>query len=457
MKARKRMAKMSGFRPYIEKNRGIFLRELQALCRIPSVAGNEPALAKSAELVAGHLSALGAETRVFKIQGGPPMVYGEVGRGNRTLLVYNHYDVQPPEPLDMWSTGPFSAEIVGGRLYGRGVSDNKGNLMARIHALRAYLASVGPLPLRVKFLIDGEEETNSRNLNRFVKDHSEMLRADGCLWECSWKDLEDRPVIACGLKGLCYVELCVRGARHDLHSSYASIVPNPAWRLVWALSSLMDGSYGIKIKGWREEGEPPGEADQRALEKIPFNEETFKELFGLAKFIRDMSGGELMREYLYAPTCTICGLRAGYTGGGAKTVLPSHAVAKLDFRLVPGMTPEKLLEYLRRHLDTSGFPDVEIKYLNSAMPAMSDCEDHIVKAAAEALRRVCGKEPIVYPLAPWSGPLYDVCHELHIPSVAFGIGNAESRDHAPNENIRLSDYFEGIRCMAEFIGIYGGA
>ncbi len=442
---------------YIEDNREKFLAELSELCRIPSRSGNTRALHEAAAWIARALSALGAEARIFEIPGGAPIVYGELGEGPRTLLVYNHYDVQPPEPLELWNTEPFSPKVLDGRLYCRGASDNKGNLMARLHAVRACVETMGALPLKVKFLVEGEEETSSKHLAEFIRQHKDLLSADGCLWECSWKDPQGRHILTCGLKGHCYVELRVRGARHDLHSSYAGIVPNPAWRLVWALGTLMDERSRITIRGWLEEMRGLGEADERALKRVVFDAEGFREMHGFREFVRGMSGGELVRELLYAPTCTICGLSAGYTGEGQKTVLPSESIAKLDFRLVPDMTPEKLLACLRRHLDEQGFGDVTIHPLGGIMPARTDCEDRIVRAALAAVREVCGREPILYPVAPWSGPLNDVCGVLNMPSVSFGVGHADSHDHAPNENIRVSDYDEGIRCMAAFMRIYARA
>lgn len=446
---------MNHIQSYIEKNREKFLEELGELCRIPSRSGNAKALQEAAEWIANAFSSLGAETQIFQIPGGAPIVYAELGKGPRTLLVYNHYDVQPPEPLEEWSADPFTPTITDGSFYCRGASDNKGNLMARIHAVRACLETMGDLPLKVKFLVEGEEETASAHLAEFVRRNKDLLKADGCLWECSWKDPKGRHIITCGLKGQCYVELRVKGARHDLHSSYASIVPNPAWRLVWALGTLLDEQYKIAIRGWLQEAKGLEEAEERALQRVAFDGEGMKETFGLREFIRGMSGGELARAFLYAPTCTICGLRAGYTGEGVKTVLPSEAVAKLDFRMVPDMTPEKLLQYLRRHLDERGFSDVTIHKLGHIMPAKTDCEDEIVHAAIAATQEACNKEPIVYPVAPWSGPLDDVCGTLGIPSVAFGVGHAGSRDHAPNENIKVSDYYEGVRCMAAFMREYG--
>ncbi|HQM53827.1 MAG TPA: M20/M25/M40 family metallo-hydrolase, partial [bacterium] len=220
---------MTPLESYLASQRQRFLGELKSLCRIPSTEHDPRALREAAAAVAGFLDAAGARARVIPVSGAPPIVYAEAGEGPRTLLVYNHYDVQPADPLELWRSPPFDPQVRGGRLYCRGASDNKGNLMARVHAVRACLALAGRLPLKVKFIVEGEEETGSAHLRGFIRAHARMLRADGCLWELSWKDPGGRPILSCGVKGLCYVELRVRGARHDLHSSYASIVPNPAW------------------------------------------------------------------------------------------------------------------------------------------------------------------------------------------------------------------------------------
>ncbi|MDD5556693.1 MAG: M20/M25/M40 family metallo-hydrolase [bacterium] len=448
---------MAGVERYIEAHADEFLGELKDLCRIPSVAGNAAALAAAAAWIERVLRRDGARTELFEFPDGPPIVCAEAGDGPVTLLVYNHYDVQHPEPLDRWRTEPFEPSVAGGRLYCRGANDDKGNLMARIHAVRA-LAAAGGLPLKVKFLVEGEEESGAgERLARFVRGHAELLRADGCLWELSWKDAKGRPIVTCGLKGHLAVELTARGARTDMHSSNAAIVPNPAWRLVHALASLLDAGDRISIDGWTDEVRALTPAEEKAVRRIPFDEEGFRAQHGLRGFVRGLTGGDLVREYLYAPTCAICGLHAGYTGPGSKTVLPAEASAKLDFRFVPDMTSEAMLARLRRHLDARGFADVEVRSLGRFVPAATGTGDAIVEAAAAAARETSGREPIVYPVAPWSGPLGEVCGTLGIPSVAFGIGNPESNDHAPNENIVLDDYFEGIRCMAAFMRRYAAA
>ncbi|MEI6633327.1 MAG: M20/M25/M40 family metallo-hydrolase [Chlamydiota bacterium] len=445
---------MTALRTYLDEHREEFLSELKGLCRIPSTEHDRRALEDAAAMAARLLGAAGATARLIPVEGAPPIVYAEAGDGPKTLLIYNHYDVQPPEPLDLWKSPPFEPGVRDGKLYCRGASDNKGNLMARVHAVRACMELAGRLPIKVKFLVEGEEEIGSAHLYGFIRRHAEMLRADGCLWELSWKDPGGRPVLSCGVKGLCYVELRVKGARHDLHSSYASIVPNPAWRMVWALATLLGPDYRITVDGWMDEARPLREAEERALREVPFDADGFMKTHGVGGFIRGLSGEELPREFLTAPTCTICGLNSGYTGKGSKTVLPSEAVAKIDFRLVPGMTPEKLLRALRLHLDRRGFGDVEIRQLGGFMPAVTDPGDPIVRAAYDASREVCDREPILYPVAPWSGPVHDVCTTLDVPSVSFGVGNADSCDHAPNENILLADYFEGIRCVEAFMRRY---
>lgn len=448
---------MAGVQAYLDAHREEFLSELAGLCRIPSTEHDRAALGAAAAESARLLSRAGASARIIEVKGGPPVVYAEAGEGPRTLLIYNHYDVQPPEPLEQWESPPFEPAVRGGRFYCRGASDNKGNLAARIHAVRACMDLAGGLPLKVKFLVEGEEETGSAHLGGFVRRHADMLRADGCLWELSWKDPSGRPILSCGVKGLCYVELIARGARHDLHSSYASIVPNPAWRLVWALGTLLDPDYKITIDGWMEVARPPGEAVERILREVPFDADGFMRTHGLDSLVRGARGTALAAAYLTSPTCTICGLRAGYTGEGSKTVLPAEAVAKLDFRLAPGMTPEKLLRFLRAHLDRRGFGDLEIRQHGGFMPAATDSEDRIVRAAMEACRKACGREPILYPIAAWSGPVHDVCAPLALPMVSFGVGNADSGDHAPNENILVDDYFEGIRCVEAFMRRYAAA
>ncbi len=442
---------MEKFHAYVEANRDRFINELKELCAQPSVATQGAALAETARLVQTRLERLGAQVRLFPVDDGPPIIYAEIGQGARTLLVYNHYDVQPPDPLELWESLPFEPEIREGKLFARGVADDKGDLMARLQAIEAYQATLGRLPLKLKFVIEGEEETGSTHLASFAAQNATLVAADGCLWETGEKDEGDRFTLCLGAKGIIYLELWARGANNDLHSSLATIVPNPAWRLVWALATLKDADDHILVDGFMEHVVEPTPEEIEFLKAIPFEEERMRANWGIPAFIRGLSGLEALKKHLYEPTCTICGLRSGYIEDGLKTVLPNEAMVKLDFRLVPNLEPDMVVDLLRQHLDRRGFTDIEVVPRAGEHPAKSPVDAPVVKAAIAAAETVYGHRPVVYPLMPGSGPMYPLSTALGIPAVLAGIGYPGSNLHAPNENIRLDDYFEGIHYVGELI------
>ncbi|MBM3128933.1 MAG: M20/M25/M40 family metallo-hydrolase [Chloroflexi bacterium] len=444
---------MDSFQTYVNANKDRFIAELQDACRQPSVAAQNWGMREMADKVLARLQKLGANARLIPIAGGAPVVYGEIGSGKRTLMIYDHYDVQPPEPLELWESGPWDAAIRDGKLFARGVADNKGNLMCRIHAVEAYLAAFGALPLKIKFVFEGEEEIGSTHLPQFVAENRALIAdADGCLWEAGYKDVNERPVISCGVKGIIYVELHACGATRDLHSASAAIIVNPAWRLVWALATLKDADDNILIDDLMRHVRAPTEAEIDALKTIPYDEEKTKADLGIKSFIRNLTGIELLKKYLYEPTCTICGLYSGYIGEGSKTVLPNHAFAKIDFRLVPNLSPDLVLDLLKKHLARRGFHDIEVVLTeNGEEVARSPLDSAIVRAAIDAATRVYTQPPIVYPTMAGSGPMYSLCQALGIPAVGAGVGWHDSRSHAPNESIRLADYFEGIEFIRELI------
>jgi acetylornithine deacetylase/succinyl-diaminopimelate desuccinylase-like protein len=442
---------------YVEANAERFIEELKGFCRQPSIAAQGIGLEEMAALVQARLKKLGAEARLMPVHDGSPVVYGEMGDGRRTLLIYDHYDVQPPDPLDLWKSKPFDPQIRGGKIYARGVADNKGDLLARVQAVEAYRATMGELPLKVKWVIEGEEEVGSPHLASFAAEHAALLSADGCLWEAGQKDEGERPTISLGVKGIMYLELKARGAKSDLHSSLATIVPNPVWRLVWALSTLKDENDNILVDGLMDHVVEPAPADMQMLAAIPFEEEKMRARFGIPRFIRGLTGIEALKKHLFEPTCTICGFRAGYLEEGAKTVLPSTATVKLDFRLVPNLEPDLIVKLLRRHLDRRGFTDIEIVPIHGGHSAKTRSDTPIVQAAIAAVRAVYGQDPVVYPLMAGSGPMYPLTQALGTPAFSAGVGYAGSSGHAPNENIRLKDYFEGIRFVGELIRCFGMA
>ncbi|MDE3091824.1 MAG: M20/M25/M40 family metallo-hydrolase [Chloroflexota bacterium] len=450
---------MDAFKTYVDRNRERFIAELQDFCRQPSVAAQNLGMREMAQKVLARLQRLGANARLIEVKDGAPVVYGEIGAGKRTLMIYDHYDVQPPEPLELWDSPPWQAAIRDGKVFARGVADNKSELVGRIQAIEAYLATVGSLPLKIKFVIEGEEEIGSVHLPQFASENRALLEGvDGCLWEFGGKDINERPTLSCGLKGIVYVELHAHGAKRDLHSALAAIVVDPAWRLTWALATLKDANDRILIDDFMSHVRAPTAAEMEALETIPFDEEKTKDDFGIPEFINHLGGIELLRKYLYEPTCTICGLYSGYIGEGSKTVLPNHAFAKIDFRLVPNLSPDLVLDLLKKHLARRGFDDIEVKLTEPGEEvARSALDSAIVRAAIAAAKAVYPQEPVIYPTSAGSGPMYPLCQALGIPVVSAGCGWHDSRAHAPNENIRIEDYFEGMSFIRELIDRFATA
>jgi acetylornithine deacetylase/succinyl-diaminopimelate desuccinylase-like protein len=449
---------MEQFQSYIDSHKDHFLDELYALLRIPSVSAQGRGLHEAAAFVRERLERLGAEVQIFSMGGGAPLVYGTLGSGPRRLVIYDHYDVQPAEPLELWHSPAFEPTIRDGKLYARGVADNKGNLMLRLQAIESWIATNGPLPLQIVFVIEGEEEISSRTLPLFCQEYTDLLAADGCLWETGGRDRDERPHIHCGAKGIQYIELVVRGAAYDLHSSKGTVVPNPAWRLTWALATFKAPDGRILIPGFYDEVREPSAADLATLESVPLDDES--ELladYGIPAFLDNLQGLERLQRHYFAPTCTICGLVSGYTGPGSKTVLPNEARAKIDFRLVPDMEPETVLRQVRAHLDEHGYTDIEIIDHGSARPARSDLNSPIVQATARAARSTYGSEPAIYPTMAGTGPMYDLGPAVGVPvATGAGCGYSGTLIHAPNENARLDDYWLAMRWMGELIREFAG-
>ena len=436
------------------------LGELEEFLRMPSISARKEdgsaGFRECAEWVAGKLVEAGAEARIMETEG-HPVVYAEVGEGGRTLLSYGHYDVQPPEPLELWESEPFEPTVRDGGLYARGVADDKGDVLARIQALRLYSEEHGPPPFRLKFFIEGEEEVGSPNLAPFVRANAELLAADACLWEGSMKDEAGRPMIFCGTKGLAYVELRARGASYDLHSMYGNIAPNPAWRLVQALRTIKDERGNVTLDGLNELAEAPSEKDLEAIRNIPFNAEELKRSWGVDAFDKNLSDEEALGEMLLRPSANIAGFMSGYTGPGSKTIVPSEAFVKMDFRLVAGQSPGPVVELIRSHLSKRGFDDIEVVDLHGVEAAKTPVTSPVVRTAIETWEDLGHADAVVYPTIGGSGPTSLIATELGIPTIMTGsVANTDSRLHSPNEWVRLDDYYEAISYFARFFERFGG-
>jgi acetylornithine deacetylase/succinyl-diaminopimelate desuccinylase-like protein len=444
---------------YLIKHMDKSIGELMRLVAQPSVGAQNLGILECATLVADMLKKRGFTTEIISTEGAP-VVFGErKGKSEKTLLFYCHYDVQPPEPLELWETPPFEPSLRDGKLYGRGVSDDKGHLTARLFAIDALLSELGDLPCNVKFIIEGEEETSSVHLHQFVRENLARLKADACIWEFGGVDHEETPIQYLGLRGICYVELSVETANIDVHSGLGgSIFPNAAWRLVWALASLKGPDERIRIPGHYDRVTPPTTRDIELMALLPETSQVYIQQYGVRSFIKGLSGGvELRVEEVFTPTCTICGLTSGYQAAGSKTVLPAKASAKVDFRLVPNQNPEEVLQSLREHLDAEGFEDVKIEYLGGEIPARTDPDDPFIGLVCDTAKEVYGKEMKLVPLSGGSGPNGPFVHDLGLPVATAGLGHPDGRGHAPNENIRLDLYLKHAQHICRILIEFGNS
>jgi acetylornithine deacetylase/succinyl-diaminopimelate desuccinylase-like protein len=438
---------------YLEANLDRSLGELSKLVAQPSVGAQNLGMRECAALVGQMLNDRGFDVRIMTTKGAPVVFAERKGRSDKTLLIYNHYDVQPPEPLELWETPPFEPSLRDGKLYGRGVSDDKGHIVSRLHAIDAILAADGELPCNIKFIIEGEEETASVNLFEFIRENRDLLKADACIWEFGGVDHRDVPMQYLGLRGICYVELSVETAATDVHSGLGgSIFPNAAWRLVWALSTLKGEDERIRIKGFYDEVRSPSTRDRELMAALPEVAEEYKTRYGVKEFIKGLSGGvDLRLEEVFSPTCTICGLTSGYQGPGSKTVLPARASAKVDFRLIPDQHPADILRKLRTHLDEHGFLDVQITDLGGDPPARTDPDDPFIQLVARVAEDVYEMPMQLVPMVGGSGPSHPFVHDLKLPVATAGLGYPDTKAHAPNENIRVDLYLKHARHMARVI------
>ena len=439
---------------YLDAHLDESIAELSRLVAQPSVAAQNWGMEDAAELVAEMLRARGFAVQVLPTGGAPVVVAERKGRNRaKTLLFYNHYDVQPAEPLELWDSPPFEPALRDGKLYGRGVSDDKGHLVSRLFAIDAILEAEGELPCNVKFVVEGEEEIGSVHLPDFVRRNKDLLAADACIWEFGGVDHREVPMQYLGMRGICYVELSVETASVDVHSGVGgSIFPNAAWRLVWALNSLKGPDERIRIPGFYDPVKPPSDRDIQLAQALPDLAEEYKTRFGVRNFLKGIEGGvDLYLAEVFEPTCTICGLTSGYQGPGSKTVLPAKASAKVDFRLVPDQTPPRVVEQLRTHLDADGFSDVQIEFLGGGPPARTDPDDPFIQLVVETANQVYAHPMEIVPMVGGSGPNHAFIHELGLPVATAGIGHPGANAHAPNENIRLDLYLTGAKHIARIV------
>jgi acetylornithine deacetylase/succinyl-diaminopimelate desuccinylase-like protein len=423
--------------------------QLQQLIRVPSVSAKKQlTVIKCAELVSKIMSDSGISSELLRLDDTlvqnseqvSPIVYGEVkSKSNphgKTILFYNHYDVQPAEPIELWQDDPFSGKIDGNFIYGRGSSDDKGELITRIKAVEYLLKETGDVPCNVKFLVEGEEEIGSSHLEQYLVKYREKFSADATIWEFGYVDEHERPIISLGMKGLLCVELHAKCANADLHSSLAALVENPAWRLVHALATIRDENGRINIKNWNNDIRDFLPEELECIKQEEFDMSSFKKNYGLIHLFNEENVEEIKKANVGGVTSNISGLFSGYIGEGSKTVLPSTAMSKLDFRLVPDMVPQKQFQLLKEHLDNNGFQDIELKFLSGEPACRIPINDNFVKLVEESAKEEYGKA-IKSVSSAGTGPMWYFNKILECPCVSIGCTYKYSRIHSPNEFVRI--------------------
>lgn len=442
---------------YIDANADEFVADLQSFVQQPSISAQDIGLRECATLIRDMMHKDGLPAKFYELEEGPPVVYGAVpSKSPKTLLCYSHYDVQPPEPIEAWTHGgPWSGAVVDGILYGRGATDNKSGVLAFNKAAKAFLAVRGEVPVGLKLLIEGEEEIGSPNLGPWAKKNAEMLDADGM--HCLDGSLEigvEVPDISLGLKSVLFVELIARGPRIDVHSLNAPLVPNPVWDLVHALATIMDREKNILIPNWAEGIYVPNEEDMGYIKdkanRIDFD--MLKEEMGVDAFALGRDGIDALKARTYEPTANIQGITGGYTGKGTKTIVPSESRVRMDFRLIPNISPAKAIVKLREHLKAHGFDNIEvIGEARTEDPYKISAREDISVSIIAAAHEVYGKPPIVNGVSAEGA----ILKHVWIPCVLTGFANPGCNLHAPDENIHVDKFIQGIKYAAAIMEHFG--
>lgn len=443
---------------YIHENQGRFVNDIVRLASQPSVSARKEGIAECAALVKSMIEEIGGTTKVLQLPGAAPLVYGELrsSKSPKTVLFYNHYDVQPEVPLELWKSPPFNPEVRDGRLYGRGVSDDKGELVARLKLIEAYVRVNGEPPCNVKFCFEGEEEVGSPHLEEYVNKSPDLFKSDAVIWEYGKIGADGTPVVGLGVKGMIYLEFTVRALSQDAHSMYAAALPSAAWRLTRMLSLIKDSHERILIPGWYDKVKDLAEDELKLLDEQPSEASELLTTYGSKEFAGGMSVAQAKKALVARPTANIAGIWAGYTGPGSKTVLPAEAHCKMDFRLVPDQDPQELYAKLVAYLKANGYGDVEIALETMEPAARTSYKSDLAQAAIKGAKEVFQKDPAIELSSAGTGPLYVFTRRYGVAGLDIGISPVDSALHSPNENIRLDFFEKGMMWLGQTVENYLG-
>ncbi|MFG3594585.1 M20/M25/M40 family metallo-hydrolase [Bradyrhizobium sp. RDI18] len=436
---------------HIDANKDQFVSRLLDYLRHASISADNTGIGEVAELLVSMLSRLRLDARTIPTSGHPMvMARWELEPGAPTVLLYGHYDVMPPDPLEAWINPPFEPTIRDGRIYARGAGDSKSQHLAQIFAVESYLAVHGRLPCNVLILLEGEEEIGSPNIAEFVRSYRGLLKADLVVTADGPLHESGRPVIKHGVRGIAGFELRARAANRDVHSGlFGGVVPNPIWTLVHLLATMKNTNGEITIDGFHDDVLAPSDLERAMAAKLPFDVADLKKSLGLAR-LDNPADRSVADRLMFHPTLTINGFHSGYGGPGLKTVLPHEAFVKCDARLVDGQDSDDVLTKIEAHVKRYA-PDVELVRLESTPPSKTPIDSPFSAIVQQAVHTGHGLEPLIYPVAAGTLPDYVFTQILGVPSFVTPYANADQANHAPNENIKIDCFLKGIRTGAALL------
>ena len=444
---------------FVEQHQDRLLEELKDFLRIPSISTlpeHAPDIRTAAEFVAQSLRRAGLENVEIIPTAGHPLVYADWlhAAGKPTILCYGHYDVQPPDPLDLWHSPPFEPVVQNGNIYARGSADDKGQMYMHIKAAEAlHCVNSGQLPLNLKFLIEGEEEIGGPSISKFVEQNAARLQADVALVSDTPLYAEGLPTLCIGLRGLLYTEIEAVGPARDLHSGlYGGASPNPIQALIEFLAKCKDSSGSIRIPGMYDDVAPPSARERESWARLPFDESQFLRREVGSTRLAGEAGYPVLERLWARPTMEVHGIAGGFTGAGQKTVIPSKAVAKVSFRLVPHQDPEKVLQAFSDFLsaNTPAGVTISLRVVSAAPAVLVDPDHPAIRIAAEAFSDMLGKPTVLIRSGLTIPVVRDFATLLGVPTILMGFGLPDDGLHSPNEKYRIGNYYTGIMTIAHF-------
>lgn len=441
---------------YVDAHFSDMYQDLEKICAYPNTAWQEDAQSRVRTFLCKKLDEIGVRQTVYPIEDGNPFIFGEMsGKNPEYVLFYNHYDVVDGGDSEAWETGdPYQLQTIQGKMYARGISDDKGSLLTRVHAIQAILAVKGTLPVGVKFLWEGDEEVGSPSLAKFAakeqKKFQELTAADVCLWENGRIDDEGHPWARYGVRGSCCFNLTVKTAKQEAHTRLSAVVPNAAWRLCSAIATLKDPDGRIAIDGFYDSVQWPDEKEQKLLAEFPYDADAEKRNLGLEHYLNDVQAEKVKKKIYTEPCLCICGLDAGGLYQKARGIIPNEARAVISFELVADMNPEQVEQQLRAHFQKHGFADIELEPWGKNIPVKTPVDIPFTERLRKASDISCNRSLVIEPLQLGPGPAYLFRNAWpEMPIVGIGPGNNHSNHHGPNENLKVEDYKKAVKqCIA---------